>query len=185
VIVKTDQELIDFAKGFGVLEKVTFVSDLLKKQNEIRNMLDMRSNIVIGFNSALIVLFATSVQSDLGNNVIFLIPIAAFGVSLALSIIALKPPRFLTKRGQAESVFYHHYIDSQPLEEYRKAVYDALYDEKKIFDSYITETYNLTKYSNIPRKRYLYASIRALIYGICLSIFAYILTFLITYVVSR
>lgn len=183
--MKTSEELIDFAKGFGVLEKITFVSDLLKKQNEIRNMLDMRSNIVIGFNSALIVLFTSRLYDDLSNNIIFLVPVAVFGISLALSIIALKPPKFLTKKGQAESVFYHHYIESKPIDEYRKVVYDAIYDEKKIFDAYITETYNMTKYSNIPRKRYLYASIRALIYGICFSIFAYILTFLVSYMTLR
>jgi hypothetical protein len=172
----------DFKRGFGVLEKITFVSDLLSKQNEIRNMLDMRANIIIGFNSALIVFFVTRFQDTVGNSIVFLIPVLAFGVSLALAIVALKPPRFMAKKGQKESLFYHHYIDSMALDEYQKNVYEAMGDENKIYNAYITETYNLTKYSNIPRKVYLYLAIRALIYGIILSVFAYGMTYLLAYI---
>lgn len=158
------------SKEPDTLSQVTFASDLLNKQNEIRNMLDIRSNIIIGFNSALIVLIVTFFKDrdELFPLLVFVLVILVS--SLLFAILALKPPHTATKKGQKNSLFYHHYIESRSLEDYRAEVMDVIYDKNKIFNAFIEETYNLTKYSNIPRKFYLYLSIRVLIYGTVLSI---------------
>lgn len=67
------------------------------------------------------------------------------------------------------------------MESYRKEIHQVLRDENKIYDAYITEIYNMTRYSNVPRKIYLYASIRVLIYGIGLVLLLYGFSFLINY----
>ena len=169
-----ENEVERVEKDIDTLSKMTFMDSLLDKQTEIRNMLDVRSNIVIGFNSALIVLLVTYFRDHLSGNPVFWILLGSLVLSLLLAIIALKPPHTSTKKGQTESLFYHNYINSMELEEYRQKIHEVLKDEKQIFDAYITEVYNMTAYSNVPRKFYLYSSLRVLIYGLSLAILIYV-----------
>lgn len=168
------QENIKWDGEFGALERINFMSDLLNKQVEIRNMLDLRTNIMIGFNSALVVFFATNFQAEWANGLFFIAALATVVVSMTLALMALKPSHFATKKGQPESLFYHHQICAKTEEEYRSEIRDALGNEDKIYDTYIREIYNLTKYSNVPRKFYLNWSIRVLFYGMMISIGLYV-----------
>lgn len=165
---------------FGALERVTFMSDLLNKQVEIRNMLDLRTNIMIGFNSALIVFFATSFNAEWARGIFFFAALLTVVISMFFALMALKPSHFATKKGQKESLFYHHQICTMTEEEYRREIKDALADEDKIYDTYVREVYNLTKYSNVPRKFYLNSSIRVLFYGIFISLILYGISYIPT-----
>lgn len=171
---KIESEVERVEKDIDTLSKMTFMDSLLDKQTEIRNMLDVRSNIVIGFNSALIVLLVTYFRDHLSGNPVFWILLGSLVLSLLLAIVALKPPHTSTQKGQTESLFYHNYINSMELEEYRQKIHGVLKDEKQIFDAYITEVYNMTAYSNVPRKRFLYSSLRVLIYGLSIAILVYV-----------
>lgn len=171
---KIENEVEMVERDIDTLSKMTFMDSLLDKQTEIRNMLDVRSNIVIGFNSALIVLLVTYFRNNIDGNPVFWVLLGSLVLSLFLAIVALKPPHTTTKKGQTESLFYHHHIDSMELENYRHEIHEVLKDETKIFDAYITEVYNMTCYSNIPRKRFLYSSLRVLIYGMILSVLVYV-----------
>ncbi len=168
-----DKDVRELERDIDTLSKVTFMGHLLDKQNEIRNTLDLRTSIVIGFDSALIAFVATGFHEIIFSNPFMIGILGVFIVSLLFAIIALKPPHYQTQKGQHESIFYHHYIESKDMEDYREEIHDTLKDKQKIFDAYITETYNLTKYSNIPRKLYLYLAIRTLIYGIAIVILIY------------
>src|SRR5476651_2050404 len=88
--IETEVERVE--KDIDTLSKMTFMDSLLDKQTEIRNMLDVRSNIVIGFNSALIVLLVTYFRDHLSGNPVFWILLGSLVLSLLLAIIALKPP---------------------------------------------------------------------------------------------
>lgn len=169
---KIEDEVKDVERDIDTLSKVTFLDSLLDKQTEIRNLLDVRSNIVIGFNSAIIVLLVTYFKDKFLETPLLWMVMLILVTSLILAIIALKPPHYHSKKGQAESIFYHHYIVSKDMEDYRTEIHKVLGNEKYIFDAYISETYNLTKYSNIPRKMYLYASLRVLIYGLLFVVVA-------------
>lgn len=171
----------DLKHDFGTLEKISFISDLLAKQTEIRNMLDVRANIVIGFNSALVVVIAVYFKDNILINPLLWLLMAILLISWFLAIIALKPPHYQSHKGQAESLFYHNYINSMDMEEYRKDVRKALDNEGLIFDAYITEIYNITRYSNVPRKMYLYLSLRVLIYGVAIVLLIYSITSFINY----
>lgn len=173
---KIEKEVEKVDMDIDTLSKMTFMDSLLDKQTEIRNVLDTRSNIIVGFDSALIVLLVTYFRDHLTDTPVLWLLLVILIISLLLAIIALKPPHYSTKKGQHESLFYHHYIDSKEMEEYREEIHKVLKDKKAIFDSYITETYNLTKYSNIPRKFYLYTSLRVLIYGIIAVLIIYSIT---------
>lgn len=173
-----ESEVTSVENDIDILSKVTFMDSLLDKQTEIRNMLDVRSNIVIGFDSALIVLSVSYFREKIDGNPVFWILLGSLILSLFLAIVALKPPHTTTQKGQTESLFYHHYIASMEVEEYRKKIHGVLKDEKQIFDAYITEVYNMTCYSNVPRKKFLYSSLRVLIYGMSAAIFVYV--FMIT-----
>jgi len=168
-----NEENQEFVGQFGALERITFVSDLLKKQIEIRNMLDLRTNIMIGFNSALIVFFATSFNSDWARGIFFITAMLTVGLSFLFAVFALKPSHLITKKGQEESLFYHHKICSKEIEDYRQEIMDTIKDEAKVYANYALEIYNLTKYSNVPRKFYLNWSIRILFYGVIVSILLY------------
>lgn len=171
------KEKINWIGEFGALERVTFMSDLLNKQVEIRNMLDLRSNIMIGFNSALVVFFASSFKAEWAHSTFFISALITVLFSMFFALMALKPSHFSTKHGQKESLFYHHKICSGSEEDYRRDIRENLADEDKIYDTYIRETYNLTKYSNVPRKHFLNISIRFLLYGMFFSLFLFGLTF--------
>ncbi len=170
--METKEEL-KWSGEFGALERVTFMSDLLNKQVEIRNMLDLRTNIMIGFNSALVVFFATNFQATWASGIFFIAAMISVVVSMLFALLALKPSHFSTKKGQKESLFYHHKISSDSEEEYRAEIRKVLSNEDSIYDNYIKEIYNLTKYSNVPRKFYLNWSIRFLLYGILVSVALY------------
>lgn len=172
-----EKEVEKVERDIDSLSKITFMDSLLDKQTEIRNLLDVRSNIVIGFNSAIIVILVTYFKADIVENPMLMILLGILVVSLLLAIIALKPPHFSTKKGQKESLFYHHYIDSKDIDDYRKQIHGVLRDENQIYDAYITEVYNLTSYSNIPRKFYLYSSLRVLIYGLGFVSLVYVIDF--------
>lgn len=178
---RTETEVEKVEKDIDMLSKVTFLDSLLDKQTEIRSMLDVRANIVIGFNSALIVILASTNEGKLAHNPLILTLLGILILSLGLAIVALKPPHFSTKKGQKESLFYHHYINGKSIEDYRKEIHGALKNKEDIFNAYITEVYNMTCYSNIPRKAYLYASIKVLIYGVLLIVITYGLYYLLTY----
>lgn len=167
---------VKFQGDFGSYERSIFMSDLLSKQVEIRNMLDLRTNIMIGFDSALIFFLATNFNSDWTKSIFFVAALAAVVVSMFFSLMALKPSHFNTKKGQKESLFYHHEIESNSPEQYRKQILETLADENKVYDTYILEIYNLTKYSNVPRKFYLNWSIRILLYGVFLSLALYLIS---------
>lgn len=176
--VMETKENIKWDGEFGALERVTFMSDLLNKQVEIRNMLDLRTNIMIGFNSALAVFFAANLQSILNGGIFFIGATISVVVSMGFSLMALKPSHFATKKGQTESLFYHHQICANTEEQYRNQILGVLANEDSIYDNYIKEIYNLTKYSNVPRKFYLNWSIRILLYGVAVSILLYGLSLL-------
>ncbi len=164
------------AKQLEQETKQKLLADLMRKQNEIRNMLDTRANIIIGFDSVLILFVISNYHDNLAKNIAFSVALVALFISLFCAILALKPPKFLSKKGQKESIFYHDYIASKGFSEYSEEVYDVLSDEQSAFDAYITEAYNLTKYSNAPKKFYTHLSIRVLIYGILLAIVVYAVT---------
>lgn len=172
------QENIKWNGEFGALERVTFMSDLLNKQVEIRNMLDLRTNIMIGFNSALVVFFATNFQAAWADGIFFFAALLTVIASMIFALLALKPSHFATKKGQEESLFYHHKICANSEEEYRDDIRKVLSNEDSIYDNYIKEIYNLTKYSNVPRKFYLNWSIRILLYGVLVSVVLYGLSLL-------
>lgn len=172
------REELGWKGEFGALERVTFMSDLLNKQVEIRNMLDLRTNIMIGFNSALIVFFASSFKAAWADILFIAAAMITVAISMFFALMALKPSHFATKKGQKESLFYHHKICASSEEEYRQEIRSALADEDKIYDSYIKETYNLTKFSNVPRKFYLNTSIRVLLYGMFVSLLLFAFSFI-------
>lgn len=165
---------------FGALERVTFISDLLEKQIEIRNMLDLRTNIMVGFNSALIVFFATNFDASWTKGVFFFAALITVFISMIFALMALKPSHFISKKGQEESLFYHHHICTKKPEEYRAEIFTTLKNEDKIYDAYVQEIYNLTKYSNVPRKFYLNWSIRILLYGVLISVGIYLLSLVLS-----
>jgi hypothetical protein len=155
-------------------DQVNVVSDLLNKQREMRSILDTRANIMIGFNSGLI-LFLVNYRNANFTGLSYAIALVTLLLSLLSAVLAVKPPQFLRKKGQDESFFYHNHIGSSDYKSYKNEVFDILGDKDKICESYILETYNMTKYSNQPKKFYAHLAIRILISGVCATLFIYVL----------
>jgi len=162
-------------EDLDTLSQVTVLSDLLKKQNEIRNVLETRANTIIGLNSVLI-LFLINYHNSSISGATYIVALATLILSLFCALLAIKPPTFLRKKGQEESIFYHDHISSHGYEKYHEEANSVVNDKQKIFDSYILESYNLSKYSNVPKKFYAHLSLRILIYGVFLTILTYIIS---------
>ena len=125
-----EEEVKEVEHDIDTLSKVTFLDSLLDKQVEIRNTLDLRTSIIIGFDSALIAFFASGFHEIIFSNYFLIGILGVFIVSLLFAILALKPPHYQTQKGQHESIFYHHYIESKDMEDYRKEIHDTLKDKR-------------------------------------------------------
>ena len=154
--------------------EIAVLSDLLRKQNEIRSVLDTRANIMIGFCSGLI-LFLVSYRNDSFTGLAYSASLLTLFLSLMSAVLAIKPPHFLRKNGQQESIFYHDYIGSCEFDKYEEKATEILGDKDKIRHSYLLEVYNMTKYSNQPKKFYAHLAIRILMYGVVVMLLIYVL----------
>ncbi len=149
-------------------DKIRFLTDILRKQTALRNQIESRANITIGFSTA--ILAFTLSQSLQGKTNTGLIIILSFSILALLSgLLALKPLQLFTSKGQAQSVFYHTAIAKQDLATYTKKLKDITNSEQKVLEQYALEIHNMT-YHSIRIKKFLSnLSIKLLVSGIIIG----------------
>lgn len=149
-------------------DKIRFLTDILRKQTDLRNQIESRANITIGFSTAIIA-FALS-QSLQGKTNTGLIVILSFSLLALLSgLLALKPLQLFTAKGQAQSVFYHTAIAKQDLSSYTQKLKEITQSEQKVLEQYALEIHNMT-YHSIRIKKFLSnLSIKLLVFGILIG----------------
>jgi len=151
---------------------VLILNSILQKIIDLVIHVDTQINIMMVFSSA-IFLFSTAKLYDANGRLpLYIITLVVFsGLSIIVSLMAIHPPRFMRKKGQKESMFYHRRVQGFPsADQYVRELSEMFKNRKKVVSEYGREVYNLSKYYYRP-KRELYKLARSLlIIGFFLSV---------------
>ncbi len=153
-------------------DKIRFLTDLLRKQTDLRNQIESRANIAIGFSAAILAFGLNNLISNKVTPAVITIASASV-LSILSGLLALKPPQFLSRKVQEQSVFYNTAIANNSRESYLKKVKYICEHEEEVVKQYTLEVYNLTRYSIRFKKWFTNLSIQILVLGL---IFGVILT---------
>lgn len=155
-------------------DKIRFLTDILRKQIDLRNQIESRANVAIGFSTAVLA-FALS-QSLQGRGDTGILVISATSIlAILCGLLALKPPRLFSKKGQEQSVFYHTAIAEADAQRYSQKLKEVTLDEQKVIEQYAREIHNLTKYSIRLKKLFTNLSIQLLVFGLIVGVLITIL----------
>jgi hypothetical protein len=140
-----DQEFKNFE---GI---VIFLDGILEKTKDYAQHMDNQIQILVGITSAIFVFSATQF-SEKGE--LFLLVLALFSIcSVITALFAIHPPRFMSKRGQRESLMYNKKIISfSSAKDYGEEILKTVKEPEAIFQQYATEIYNLSRYYYRPKR---------------------------------
>lgn len=152
-------------------DKIRFMTDILRKQMELMRQIDARASITIAFSGVILTYSINTLRNNASSDraSVFLLIIAAVS-AIVLSLFALKPPKFLTKKAQRDSLFYHSAIASHSEGEFNQLVKSTIGNIDGVIDQYALEIYNLVKYSIRFRKFFAHTAITVLGFGFLLSL---------------
>ena len=146
-------------------DKIRFLTDLLRKQTDLRNQIESRANIAIGFSAAILAFILNNLlEKGLTLSTITLTITAV--LSIVSGLLALKPPQFLSRNVKEQSVFYNTAIANNSAESYLKQVRNICNNEEEVVKQYTLEVYNLTRYSIRFKKLFTNLSIQILVLGL-------------------
>jgi hypothetical protein len=148
-------------------DQIKILTDILRKQLDLGKQVESRANVVIGLSGAAIALAITKV-SKYGPWIPVLV--AAATISILLSLLAMKPPKFLSRHGQTESLFYHTSIASQSEQEYAKNIAATVKDLDLVIKQYTIEIHNFVTYSLKYKKLFAHTAVMVLIFGMIAAV---------------
>ncbi len=132
--------------------------------------IDTQTNVIVVLSSAIFVLALPNSFREAQASWPYLILSLFSGISVLVALFSLNPPAFMRKKGQKESVFYHHRIVELPsAETYFAELWPVLKDEKRLVNEYAVEIYNLCNFFYFPKRRLFNLSRNLLVTGFGLS----------------
>jgi hypothetical protein len=146
-------------------DKIRFLTDILRKQIDLRNQLESRANVTMGF-SATIVAFTMNYFLQGKETIGSVIIMFASMLAILSSLFSLKPPKLFSRKGQKQSVFYHTAISSVEPDKYIASLQKITSNEKTVIEQYGLEIYNLTKHSIHYKKLFAHLAIQILVVGL-------------------
>lgn len=152
------------------ISEVIVLNGLYQKIWSYTEHIDIQTNVIVVLSSAIFVLALPN--SFRGNQASwpYLILSLFSGISVICALFSLNPPKFMRKKGQKESVFYHHKIVELPsAENYFAELWPVLKDEKKLVNEYAVEIYNLCNFFYFPKRRLFNWARNILVVGFGLS----------------
>jgi len=148
---------------------IRLLSVILEKGSGLAKHIDAQSNILIGVDLAIFV-FASS-RFTAAPDAFFAALSLFAALSSFLALLAVHPPGFMRKRGQEESLLYHKRVtDFASADEYRKAMDGIDGEHDAIVRQFALETYNLYKYSYLPKRRLYKIARNLLLAGIVIGV---------------
>jgi len=156
-----------------------FLGSILQKITSITSQIDTQINIAIAISSAIFVFSATNLY-DSARNPLYLLVLAGFsGMSTVFALLAIHPPSFMRKRGQAESIIYHKKIEEHfSPDDYADSLQQAIKDRQATLHEYAREIYNVSKYYYRPKRILFNYSRNLLIVGFILTFIIFMITIL-------
>ncbi len=146
-------------------DKIRFLTDLLRKQINLRNQIESRANIAIGFSAAILAFVSNGLIQERINASMTIITTAST-LSILSGLLALKPPKFLSRKAREQSVFYHTAITKKSEADYLLQIRKICDSEEEVVRQYTLEVYNLTRHSIRFKKFFSNLSIQILVIGL-------------------
>jgi len=139
---------------------------------ELSNMADQKANIIIGANS-IIFSFAIS-QIDLSKPMWGLFSLCASSIAaLIYAILAVTPAYRAEHRRKysktTENLLFFGHFTELTYEKYLEEMTDIITNDKKFFESIITDLYQLGNLLKNRKYKYLTISYRIFLYGVIVS----------------
>ena len=130
---------------------IMLLEGVLQRTHGYAQQLDSYANIMIALSSAVFIFSFSELQED--HSLFWLFLGTTMGVATILSLLLVRPPRALRKRGQIESAMYSRRIVAfgSP-EAYRAELARVLGSGDEMLTQYSREIYNLTRYYYLPKK---------------------------------
>lgn len=166
-------------KNFGA--SIHFLRSILDKATSFSEHLDTQLNILIGVSVAIFAFTATKFGI---NREASLFDVIGFfsAASATVALLAVHPPKFMRKRGQAESLMYNkRIIEFESPLDYQSALIEVMRNNEHIIQQYASETYNLYKYYYRPKRRLYKIARNLLMLGVILSLLIAITNYLHLY----
>lgn len=151
-------------------DKIRFLTDILRKQMDLRNQIESRANVALGFSAASLAFVLNNLMPK-GITLSAIIITSASMLSILSGLLALKPPKFLSRKAQEQSVFYHTAITNNSEKSYLEQIKEICHSEDEVIKQYTLEVYNLTQYSIRFKKFFANLSIQILVIGLILGVF--------------
>ncbi len=145
---------LDLNPLHNVTSVIILMNGLLQKMSTYAQHVDTQSNIIIGLGAAIFVFSASNFHLA-GNKISWpLLMLALFsGAAALIGLLAINPPRFMRKRHQTESLFYHRRISKyNNFGDYYADLRNMLKDEEEVIKETSKELYNLARYSWRPKR---------------------------------
>jgi len=157
----------DPENSFG--SSIYFLVSTLGRADSFSQHVDTQSNILIGVSTAIFAFAATKFGAH--REFLFFDILGFFSaLSAIFALLATHPPKFVRKKGQAESLMYNKKIVefSSPAK-YEHELSGIMATKEKITQQYATEIYNMYKYYYRPKRELYKISRNTLLLGIFLS----------------
>lgn len=164
----TDREFEDEAV-------VSFLIGAIDKANSMVQHIDDQTNILTGVGTAIFV-FAAARYDSAGNKLVFLLLGTFAALSAITSLFALHPPRFMRKKGQAESlIFPSNIARMSSVDSYVIAIAETVRSQAKVVEECSTELYNISRYYYLPKRKLYRIARNLLMFGIIIALVTFVL----------
>jgi len=146
----------------------------LQRNHSFAQQLDTYANIMVALSSAIFI-FSFS-QMDAGRSLFWVVLGLATGLATIFSLLMIRPPKQLRKRGQKESLMFKSEIISQKsAEEYGDRLEKMLGNKTEVIDQFGREIYNVAKYYYRPKKIMFFWARGVLLVGMSASLILFLL----------
>ncbi|PIP28207.1 MAG: hypothetical protein COX29_02445 [Candidatus Moranbacteria bacterium CG23_combo_of_CG06-09_8_20_14_all_35_22] len=150
---------------------VAFLDGLSNKIIERTRNVDSQCNVIIGLSTGIFILAINEVMNS--DHLHITLSLIAFfsALSAIISLLAIRPPSFMVKKGQEESLLYSKKIaDFESAREYSIELKKILKKDQDIFQHFSIEIYNLSKYYYRPKRKLFEISRNIFLFGVIFSL---------------
>lgn len=151
---------------------ISMLNKILKKQESQWFNYETRASIILAFSASIFVLIAKDLFENNNHHLKISIVVFAFTllIVIILSLLTIRPLKFLRKKNQEESLMYAGRIKKMGKEKYTQELIKMTGNKEKIIEEYAMEIYNLVTYAIAPRKKMFRMIIPTIIIGLSLGL---------------
>jgi hypothetical protein len=151
---------------------VTFLEGTSAKIIDSTRNVDSHSNVFLGLSMGIFALSINELITSSHMHMTLTVVAIFSGISSMVALLAIRPPRFLIKKGQEESLMYTRKIaEFKSYKEYADALREALTSDEKLFCQYAKEIYNLSRFYYIPKIKLFSLSRNVFLFGVLAALF--------------